>query len=121
MYKQENTIFLPHSLTTWEEPSRDSMYLLWHKVEITLRFSESDPHTKGESPRPYSVFDLDAGRERGLAWILEVALCWHEGMSPGECAALTGSGYDDVALWFGHCGRFFGEACRQTKGRNRKR
>ena len=42
-------------------------------------------------------------------------------MSPGECAALTGSDYDDVALWFGHCGRFFGEACRQTKGRNRKR
>ena len=91
------------------------------KIQNILRFSASDPHTKGESPRPYSVFDLDAGRERGLAWILEVALCWHEGMSPGECAALTGSDYDDVALWFGHCGRFFGEACRQTKGRSRKR
>ena len=87
------------------------------------RFSESarDPHTKGESPRPYSIFDFDSARECGLAWILEVTLCWYEGMNPGECAELTGSDLEGVLLWFEHCGGFFGEASRQTKSRSRKR
>ena len=87
------------------------------------RFSESgkEPHTKGESPRPYSIFDFDSGRERGLAWILEVALCWYEEMSPGECAELTGSDYEGVTLWFEHCSGFFGEASRQSKSRNKRR
>ena len=86
-----------------------------------------DPHTRGESSRPYSVFDFDAARERGLAWILEVTLCWYECMGPNECAERTGSDYESVVQWFDHCSSFFkaGPAGKQGNsgggGRSRKR